>query len=980
MQINQKIKGGDIKQLIEDQRSILRSLENIIKEPNNIIEKIRKIAPIVYDDDIVKMLELIQLEELEYETLEEQKIIELCIKFGLKNLGQLKKRPNIISKENKESAEKLLNKWIGYIKIDLGIFFWKFRYEIGEKVELRNQEKDLIHFAYMYVQYFNYAEEARQLLMLYKEDVLARISALDGYGSSLRLMIQKREQKEKIRDAYMWFVSGNGETYVKRAQLCINQSIALQKKERDSVVEEQWNDLNSVWTTLYQLVPEYMNKTGNMYKSYYLDIYNEAIKTKENIDLINQAYAEAEQKIIKSVHRTIAPKVKEKVNAMPISDLNIYGAKTTALEDYGFTKIGEIMEYSKSRFMQMPGIGEKSAESIIDAIEQIREKATVTVKFKLSEDNKNADTSEVVKNIVKYMDIAYVSQQMNQGLSEWYQPPITEQIDFLGYINSFKNWLLLDSEYKSYGEFTCQSVINFLNSEWPYWLDTELTYIKNQEISDAEAWQKFHDNPTNFYNILEKLVPEVLGDSNRKGWLSEKMFNEIQDEIYFPDGLLVTLRKYQEIGVKYLLHQEDGILGDDMGLGKSIQILACMVSLKNCGESHFMVICPASVINNWCREIEQKTRLRYFKIHGDAKKQGIKDWYEQGGVAVTNFESLNKISLPENGEFKIGMLAVDEAHYIKNENTKRRELTEKMCEKAKRKILLTGTAIENNVMEMISLISILRPDIANEAMEWAAFSTSDKFKEVVAPVYFRRKKEDVLTELPDLEETYEYLQMGKREEEKYEKNILERESAMKIRRLSFNVDLDYSCKAQRILEIVKEAKESDRKIIIFSYFIDTIDNMHTYLNKKIGKGTSSKPIKGNVPVDERAKIIKDFEKAPAGTVLLSQINSGGTGLNIQSASVVIICEPQYKPSIENQAIGRAHRIGQTRNVLAYHLICENTIEEGMVERLMEKQKEFDEFADESVAAQRSEEFNDKKFGELIQEEIDRINEKRRSCK
>lgn len=255
----------------------------------------------------------------------------------------------------------------------------------------------------------------------------------------------------------------------------------------------------------------------------------------------------------------------------------------------------------------------------------------------------------------------------------------------MGYINSFKNWLLLDSEYKSYGEFTCQSVINFLNSEWPYWLDTELTYIKNQEISDAEAWQKFHDNPTNFYNILEKLVPEVLGDSNRKGWLSEKMFNEIQDEIYFPDGLLVTLRKYQEIGVKYLLHQGDGILGDDMGLGKSLQVLACMVSLKNCGGNHFMVICPASVINNWCREIEQKTRLRYFKIHGDTKKQGIKDWYEQGGVAVTNFESLNKISLPENGEFKIGMVAVDEAHYIKNENTKRREFWKKCVKKLNEK-------------------------------------------------------------------------------------------------------------------------------------------------------------------------------------------------------------------------------------------------------------------------------------------------------
>jgi SNF2 family DNA or RNA helicase len=132
-----------------------------------------------------------------------------------------------------------------------------------------------------------------------------------------------------------------------------------------------------------------------------------------------------------------------------------------------------------------------------------------------------------------------------------------------------------------------------------------------------------------------------------------------------------------------------------------------------------------------------------------------------------------------------------------------------------------------------------------------------------------------------------------------------------------------------------------------------------------------------VPPPRRQEIIDAFDKAPAGSVLLAQIQSGGTGLNIQSASVVVICEPQFKPSIENQAISRAYRMGQARNVLVYRLLCINTIDEKITELLEYKQEIFDAFADKSVAAEQNEshivEVDEKKFGQLIQEEIDRIN-------
>ena len=174
-------------------------------------------------------------------------------------------------------------------------------------------------------------------------------------------------------------------------------------------------------------------------------------------------------------------------------------------------------------------------------------------------------------------------------------------------------------------------------------------------------------------------------------------------------------------------------------------------------------------------------------------------------------------------------------------------------------------------------------------------------------------------------------------------------------------------------EIINEAKEDGRKVIVFSFYLDTISEIKAFLGD-----ICTMPIRGSVSVETRQQIIDQFGEMPAGSVLLAQIDAGGTGLNIQAASVVIICEPQLKPSIENQAISRSYRMGQTRNVLVYRLLAANTIDERMEELLHQKQAVFDAFADQSVAADMTDEeektIDDKTFGILIQEEIDRINQ------
>ena len=166
------------------------------------------------------------------------------------------------------------------------------------------------------------------------------------------------------------------------------------------------------------------------------------------------------------------------------------------------------------------------------------------------------------------------------------------------------------------------------------------------------------------------------------------------------------------------------------------------------------------------------------------------------------------------------------------------------------------------------------------------------------------------------------------------------------RRVSWQMDiLNESSKAKRLLELVESAEGEGRKVLVFSFFLDTINFVKTLLGDRC-----LQPITGSVTSSERQAIIDKLDRAKPGTVLCCQIMAGGIGLNIQSASVVVICEPQFKPSTENQAISRAYRMGQTRNVLVYRLLAEDTIDERINETLKIKQKEFNVYADKSKYA------------------------------
>lgn len=674
--------------------------------------------------------------------------------------------------------------------------------------------------------------------------------------------------------------------------------------------------------------------------------------------------------VIKTSDALVAQEVMKILKGIPVDEINRgkRGFRIKALHDHGYHTIADLSTASEYTIASIHGISDDAAYSIKRIVDEIVFATRQGVKIRLSEDNKATPATQVVVSISKLRK----SEPHIVECKKLYREKkifIDYAIEELSPATSGFKWFFTSGAKKKRAIEAYETLTSLLNGTYGQEARAHLHSLDSIRYTSGDsAWQDFSSNSIRFFNTLEDLNPGILGTDDAVYGLPEELAREIQDQDFFPNGLLCELRRYQEWGVKYALHQERVLLGDEMGLGKTIQAIATMVSLRNTGATHFVVVCPASVITNWCREIRKMSLLSVTKIHGAGRAAALRSWIKTGGVAVTTYETTGHFKLAE--DFKFSMLVVDEAHYIKNPEAQRTINVKKIGEHAERLLFMTGTALENKVDEMIALIKILQPEIASAVHGMEYLSSAPQFREKVAPVYYRRKREDVLTELPDLIESKEWCTMSKAEEVVYERAVLGKHYA-DARRVSWNVeDIRNSSKANRMMEIIQEAESDGRKVIVFSFFLDTIRKVTNLLGSQcLG------PINGSIPLQRRQEIIDEFDKAPAGTVLAAQIQAGGTGLNIQSASVVIICEPQFKPSIENQAISRAYRMGQTRNVLVYRLLCEDTVDEKITAMLESKQAIFDAFADKSVAAAESLELDDKTFGNIIKEEIERINAK-----
>ncbi|NUP23896.1 MAG: DEAD/DEAH box helicase, partial [Streptomyces sp.] len=465
--------------------------------------------------------------------------------------------------------------------------------------------------------------------------------------------------------------------------------------------------------------------------------------------------------------------------------------------------------------------------------------------------------------------------------------------------------------------------------------------------SDVAALVDFELRSAEYYGLLAELSGRAPDPAAAEGFLPDEVAERVRHQALDDTHRRVSLRGYQSFGTRFALAQRRVILGDEMGLGKTIQAIAALAHLAGEGETHFLVVCPASVLINWTREIEKRSALRVTPLHGPDRQEAFADWKGSGGVAVTTFDALRGFPVPGGGE--LGMLVVDEAHFVKNPQTRRSLTVSEWAQHCDRVLFLTGTPMENRVEEFRSLVRILQPELAESVDEHDGVAGSKAFRKAVAPVYLRRNQQDVLTELPTLQHTDEWEEPSAQDEEAY-REAVRAGNFMAMRRAAY-ARPDRSAKLDRLREIAEEAAENGLKVVVFSAFRDVLGVVREALAAGPADGRVFGPISGSVPPARRQQLVDDFAAAPGHAVLLAQIEAGGVGLNMQAASVVILCEPQLKPTVEHQAVARAHRMGQVRSVHVHRLLCTGGVDERLVRLLENKSRLFDAYARRSAVAE-----------------------------
>ena len=667
----------------------------------------------------------------------------------------------------------------------------------------------------------------------------------------------------------------------------------------------------------------------------------------------------------KTADRFLEARFQETLQEMDVEMLSQGKQKirVSYLRSAGIGNMWQLSKMSRQQLEALDGIGAQSAATIYDLTKRIVKNSREKLSVRIQSDQPTKADDALVTALFRLLVHNQQREQLHR-IYEQHHKALTKEMAAAQKAASGFSWFFAPAKGREAAFAAANALQERLAGEFgdPAMIDAYEAVV-NADLT--ECYAHFRENAAQYYAALEKYCKQLPIAQNSKAGLPEELIAQIEAMQIDLTGLKATLRSYQDFGVRYAVHQKRTLLGDEMGLGKTIQAIAAMVAMKAAGKHHFMVVCPASVLINWCREIQKFSDMEVTKIHG-ADEAALLHWRENGDIAVTTFESISRFELPE--KFKFDFLVVDEAHYVKNPEAQRTVAMQKLLAKTDGVLYMSGTPLVNRVDEMCFLVSCLQPQLNARLEQLKLVSTAEQFRSELSGVYLRRVREDVLTELPELIEKEQWCELGSVERKIY-REAVESGNLMAIRQVSWQVpELKDSSKAMRLWEICENAKEQGRKVIVFSFFRNTLQKVCTLLGDRC-----SQIISGDISPAVRQEIVDKFNAAEPGAVLVSQVQAGGTGLNIQAASVVVFCEPQLTPAIENQAIARAYRMGQTRDVLVYRLLADETIDERMLEILSTKQKEFDAFAEDSVIGDLQMQTDTSWLTKLVQEEQKRIN-------
>ena len=469
--------------------------------------------------------------------------------------------------------------------------------------------------------------------------------------------------------------------------------------------------------------------------------------------------------------------------------------------------------------------------------------------------------------------------------------------------------------------------------------------------------------PNNKAIYLEKLIEEEdLSFVNGSKYVSNviKKFDKVKSKNYeIPKDLNATLRDYQVSGFEFFKtlsdYQFGGILADEMGLGKTIQTIAFLLSNK---DKKSIVITPTALIYNWKNELEKfAPTLKVGLLHAaKSEREKILDNIDNYDVILTTYTTYkNDIDKYKNISFDYCI--IDEAQNIKNPDAIITKAIKNV--NAKVKFALTGTPIENNLMELWSIFDFIMPGyLYNKSKFKSIFINNDKniieLKNLIKPFILRRTKKEVITELPDKIEQKIIIDLEKEHKRAYkgyvnlitrkikennQDNITVFSYLTKLRQLCLSPELmvkNYQGKNSKLDVLINIINDSsDEKILVFSQFTKVLEVIGKRLNEE---NISYSYLDGKTSAKDRVKLVEDFN-TNNNKIFLISLKAGGTGLNLTSANIVVHFDPWWNPAVEDQASDRAHRIGQKNVVNVIKLIAKGTAEERVI-NLQETKKEL----------------------------------------
>lgn len=655
-------------------------------------------------------------------------------------------------------------------------------------------------------------------------------------------------------------------------------------------------------------------------------------------------------------------RVRAELGVVPVEQLGAMtdrNLRLRALADAGYGTAADLLDVPVPTLDAVPGVGSQTARSVVAAVAQLAEavRESVPVRLELDRDGRpdTATTAEVLRlldRLLRLRPVVEPHREVLAGYVEAVSPhlvaaePATGRLRFAlarratrararQALAALAGWDATLGQGPGGAEGLLATV------------DRLATACAVPDTDGPALWQVFERRSAELYAVLGTIVPLARDVLAARGMLAAELAERVAAHPLDLSGVRVPLRGYQEFGARFALNQGRALLGDEMGLGKTVQALAAMAHLAAEGGHRFLVVCPAGVVVGWLREVEAKTTLRAHRLHGPRRDEALARWRTEGGVGVTTFEGLPHVPLDATG---VAMLVVDEAHYVKNPEAQRSRAVAAWASAVWRVLLLTGTPVDNRVDDVVALIRLLDPDLAESLPRHLGLVGADAFRREVAPVYLRRNQADVLVELPDLVLVDDWEELSPADEAAYRAAVASG-SFMAMRRAAWLApDRRDSAKVGRLLEVVAEARAAGQRTVVFSYFRDVLDVVAAALRAEEGAGPVHGPLTGDVPADERQAVVDAFSAGPRDGVLVAQISVGGVGLNLQAASVAVLCEPQLTPSAEAQAVARLHRMGQVRAVVAHRLLTEDAVDERVVELLASKRRVFDAYVRESSVA------------------------------